>query len=1784
MVDMIPNLESGKLEPVAVTPDYQTLAQDLKSKGFTYQDIKEQGTSLLRGIPKRENPEGSRPSDQEATLPEKKEGGTPEAVQELLNAYEGLEAEEATPVQGSIKPKVDNNFAIVDAQDTEWASPDAIMEAISAPKSEGSNKELSEIIGAISEVDKEFVFNNLQGGDDTAYSNAVSEVEKAFNFNLETIANDSIRDANTPEEVLDILQEVKKSKSNVVTLSDLRAFSIGKMDGVLAGRMGYITQHTVRNMYLAQEISKKENELAANTDFFAALGDFLEYAAPVVGFASEEMSKYKQGIPDVLDKLDKATPETQVAVLESAMKAWENQETLLIQNNNSFMTLAQFGALKDAILQGGLALSDVNTTRAERNQYIESIANAGFEVSGVFGAMDSLKSLVKYVSLRSLSGYQNVNRTVSPEIAKRAFDAFNPNNKSENIQQVQVQMETKFREELQYVDRRANLVKAASEKNTTLFRKTLEEEKKALGKEKANLDIDLNSAARKLSKDKKIKFKSAIKELKDNITEQTLIINRRLTAVQEHIDSFDIKATAESELSRINQFLKDGRMKESDLLVPTGVVKVKPTTRTQSHIIDTEYLELPQNKAKIEKEEGLVGIQKKTGLSKEEVAARQMPTPNDSTESGMPNSPLTRMELNDLVLSEGDRVSIGMGLAREVERQAGTSLTPKHSATGFKGYTDNENSQGLFTFLMQDGNNGGFKDVVELQEAARKGLAGYDYRIVEQEGKFFAEVDVEHYINPDIDAKGLYVDESTAVGFGGKIGMTPTRILGEEVLKSIFAVKGVHRSRSQKIENKFKDAVRGLSASQGRKLNTSLIKGDLEEKEWSNLDNFRRDTGVADESVYEAYRAMREVYEEIYNIRNQNYYNKLRKANIKFVDVADGNLGKVLNPNSKVDMKTADDLVLDIETGSLIKPNTEDGMVYVKLTNPIEDLDTGARYVVRIAPEKVSALPMKVLNKRVGHVDRMYRDTGWLVKVPRRGKVEGVETDMPSQVTHIVATEAEANKIAAEKGGVAQRSRENDELETIFGNDSDIQFTYGSTHTKKRNEMLRGADGKEAPILNAFESMGKTLAKTDFELGTNIMQSLKSRFYNEFEDMLAEGKGTQFKDKAVDMVSKRYRDTGSKKRIQELENWHSYIKTLAAQEKGAVFKKFDEMISPVFNPILKVIGKETASGNAIDALQRMASEVFIVWNPLYQMPQNLVPSIYMSMAKGEGGVRATLALGALRKAWNKGDLKPLAKKLGISQDQAADLIKEFQSNGLVDAVGRSNDFLDLARGDLDVGATSIAKAGLQKAKRYGYTNARDMMRGGQENVVAMMNMMSYMAEYKNFLKRGGVFDAKGKAEVSFQAQKNLQHQNSMDAPWYQSPSNVLRPAFQFLQHMQKSFLDMVLEPQYRVVTGAVETLLKRKFSEGKYFGKQAGPYAKTYAQALITTALTYSVFGIAGGFGEKLGGVIEDHIRKNFPEFSQSIVGTTLMDGLLSETFNATVRSLGGEGAWNITATYGPAGFLDMVNDFFIEGFPSVNPFGVGGMLVSSIVESVVSSAAIVVADEIDTSEKSLLVASEVLEIFPLFKNIEKAAIAMMFEQMPSASSLSGKAKVTFTEGLMLAANIQPDLVKDFYNKADFSKMNENIWDMLERDTWNRVITNGMLQAHARDMYLEALKNGVNNVLDGNSWNTGVSLTKKEELLRKWAGAAKSLVPKTAEAQNKVEKMFSEKALASTTPSYAEYPPAYIKKGKPTEKGEWLNVLVQRANSVEAKEMFDSLQKNYSATDEMAKILEEKEK
>jgi len=1713
--------------------------------------------------------------------------------QDLINRIAGeLPSEEKAPLRESaVLPereeglkRPDNlelNYDNVDiASATDFESEDIEIGFLEAPdislnRTSTSIKELSSMSSIITGEDPIATEEILKSGDDSPVEVAMEQIQQELDSFSTDYTTQQIVDAQTPEAVIGILEKLRSEGKTTVNLGTLRTYTISKMEGVAAEQMGYVSQNINRNIVLAQEIQKRTNEINASTSFLDALGDFSEYFSPSATY-SEQVIKYKESVPEILERIQNAPPAKQEEIFYAALDGWTEQETALIGNNNSFMTIGQLSAFRESILEGGLDLIN-NTTNAEKGQYAESALDGVLALTGYKG----VKGLFSFLSKKIFAQDDVIS---DPKLMAQMFDPNIPSKNTIGENQAFWNKETEF------VDRRKALAEAAATKDTRLFKKTLDAEKQSLVNRSTSIleAGDNNKKARALAKEKKIKFKSALKGVQAEQDRLLAEIQSRQDVVDAQLSKFDEAAAAESELSRIRQFLSDGRMSKEDLLEPTGNVEVKLGTRTDSHIIDTEYLIKPLNKLEIEKEGGLKKVVEVTGMTKEQIASRQIFTPTGDVSIGLPNMLDSIVELNELILVDKDLINLGMSRARDLEKQAGTSLTPIHSATGFKA-NDLEDSAGTFTFLMGDGAKGGFKTADEAFNAQRIGLAGVDAKVVQKDGVWYSEATIVHKFDPSRDVGGLYLHPDKYMGIVGRSLLDPLRVLGGDILKGLFALKGKNRSIVQKMENRYK-TVQKLDVNQGVSLAKVLEKGDMDEAEWGSFIAFKKATGESSQEVYEAYRTVRNLYSDVFEIRNKTYHQKLSSANVKFInDGVDGNLGTILDPNTltkkvttKGVTKVKGDQVWDIETKKLVEATPNDGFNYVKLTNPIDGGEGIGKWdIARVKPESISKLPERILNKRDGHIDRFYRDTGWVVKKTATTKVNGVEKET-TEVTHIFGTEKEARALEnAEEGISASRARENDELDGLFGQDNSVQFSYGSSHTKKRGEQLRGSDGIKAPILNVFESLGRSINSTQGSLDFNMLKSVETRFYNEFGDMFTEKSATSFNAVARTMLSKSGSEV-SKKRLNEFKNWHSYIVGLRSHANGELFKSADEWLSPVFDPILKVAGKGTDTQAAVNSFKSLTSQLYVVLNPLFQIPQNLLVAAYITATKGAAGGKAFIQFPALLAAKSSGNYKALAKLTGGDEALARQLVEELDNNGLIDAVGRSNDILDMSRGGGGLGsagqitktkegvtkAKNVVKRGLSALNRNTTGLAYDASKGGQEYTISAMNIMSYLAEFNVVMaKKGAKFNGKAKAEITFQAQKGTQTQNSLNKFEWQDSSRALSVPLQFFQHIAKIYLDLVLDPQYKLVTSAIDTARTGKLSKGKSIGLDEGAYSRTYSQALATTLLTTSLFGMQGMFGQKMGGAVEDKIRTAFPELNDVPIFEIVMNGVINETFNGILKSEGIDGGINATATIGPAALIDMAHEFLIKDFPYVNLAGVSGATAGTLFESASSIMAIMKVPEMDTFTKITSMASEIAEPISGLKNIEKAVIGYLFQTFPYTSTLSSNLRIEKSEAAMMIMNIQPALVSDFFARSSFESKTGAFFNAFNDEGVAKNTANAMIQAMTREMAYEKLMG---------RFDAGTP----ERLLEKWSGYAQSATNPNFE--DVVKKAFKDGALTKGTPVYDEYLAPYWESTQIGTRAEGMRLLGNKIQSPEAKRAWDAAMETAVDADSMNEILKER--
>jgi hypothetical protein len=801
---------------------------------------------------------------------------------------------------------------------------------------------------------------------------------------------------------------------------------------------------------------------------------------------------------------------------------------------------------------------------------------------------------------------------------------------------------------------------------------------------------------------------------------------------------------------------------------------------------------------------------------------------------------------------------------------------------------------------------------------------------------------------------------------------------------------------------------------------TSLLTRALEEtdkdgNDWfDSIDSFAEFLNKPTDQVkdtYNRYKRVEGLMTEVWNIRNKKYRTYLESRNMKHIDLGDGNIGEVVDSSS---VKR----VYDPDSGSVLdEVPVGKGKVVVKLQNPLQDATGALRRTVLVNADSVKALPHKVLNQRKGHIDRFYRDTGWTVKQSAKRVVDDVE-ETYDRTTHIVKTEKEAKEVIAREiaNGAnpedfkAIRARENDELEGIYGDDSSVSFGYSGAHTKQRGTILKGSDGMEASTAGVIESISRTVSGIERQLDTDIVNSLRTRFMNEFSEYMRNKGGTAYSGRFEDMFSKGSVPTDV---LETAKQWHNYIESISRIKESEFFGKMNRLI----NGILKVVrmdGMVDVDTQKLSSLaQNFTTQMYIVGRPLFQIPQNMLQLVYVGQKYPVEGAKAVArmpsVISALRSP-TKENIELLAKKLGSDEQTAQALVDDLRNNGLWDAVGMSDDFMRMVhRSSVDARPSKVGNL-----KSMGANALMSPLRAsqqGQEFTLKLVNLGAYLAEFeKQVLKGGRKFNAKTKNDISFNVQKITQTQNSLNQFKYQDKGEIWSVAFQFTQHVHKLWLDIIADPMYKLATG-------------KNLGKAASPLASSRLQAAGSLMATYAVFGPSGVFGNNVGGVTEDYIAQIENPYIRKALQANLLNTMLNGAVNHIV---GAEGNVDLSAKMNPASFLDSLYEFHIEraingeGF---NVFGAVGSVAGQLGQTVTAVKTIASAPELGAIDKSVSIINDVLTNIAGVSDFERAYMAYHLGNYTYRGTLSGNLSVTKYEAIMQAFNLTPAVIEDRFGE-----------------------------------------------------------------------------------------------------------------------------------------------------------------
>ena len=1645
MADMIPNRESGKLEPVAVTPDFKGIAQNLKSKGMSYDDIKNKGTAVLADANSVnfDDPEGARPSDKEFVMPPDKEGRVNPALQKLLQAFEELELEESEggATQGSEITSPQRTPELMQALEGNRAKPkQAPLEMFNMSE----ELDLDMAFGATYKPPVEF---NVEGATEMAVltagflGQAVDSLRDEYRegvttgitFAKEALAKSQmgaaisriekeIDLAGTPEEVAEILTASKDTIRQPVSMLDFRRNFVVESMRPPSNRVPSIVQDITDDAIMAEELSKAQEKLWENASWSDIGWDFVELLSPT-GLISEELGKFNTGLEGELVKLRTVPKEKQRVAFETLMETWIETETFLINNNNSLLISDQLQGMEEAIREGALGLIEAGGTSAEFQDKFESALNATVFAFEAKSLIKGTGGVFKFLASRVFPS----NRTSTSLLPSERIP-FTPFTDASNTITVNNPTGAQIVPVLKSV--REELKVTASKKQPTLVRKTLEKEKKELGALKQTLNLEVtNKAARELANKEKIKFKDAVKKVNTERQEQLNAIARREETVQVMIDDFDKAATEESKLSRLNTFERDGRLAPDDLFQATGQHKVEMVynTRDGTNAYDQLVKERTLKFFDDLDSKTLEEIASEVGMTASAMAARVTPTPSPTTDLGYPN---ISSRVNELILA--DQKDLIAGEARGVALSKQTGGTLKLQENGVAIIPNNDDaSWGDFKFLFGNGDEG-FDNASEAQRAMENGLVGIDVkRVVERNGKWYVEAEQKHVFDPRLDTKDLYVGNGKLVNSSGYV-FDPLRRLGEDVLKGVFALKNYNRSVAQKMQNELesifsKDSsvlaswgLRPMSAKDTNALLKALEHTDQDGIDWiRSVDEYAEIVDMtvdASQNTWKRYQRTQKLMDDIYQIRNEKYRKYLTSQGVKDVKIGDNNYRGT--PVESSDGKP----VFDPVTNRLVTKEDmlfyfQESQVIIKLQQPIPDETGMLRQYVFAINSDVKELPAKVLNQRAGHIDRFYRETGWTVKVSNVKVVDDVEIPY-SSTTHIVASKADADRIVREtmeetgEVATATRARENDELEGIYGDESGVQFGYAGTHTKQRGGILKGSDGMGAPISNVLESLSRTVSSVEKQLDVDILNSLRARFMKQFAPYFKEKAGTKYSGRFEDMFNtSQIPDELAEKAKQ----WHNYIESISKIKQGENFAKLDMNI----NKILKMFGVSSDSQRVSSFAQNFTVQAVIVGRPLFQIPQNFTQLAYVLMKYPVEGVQSIPSLlsvlPALKKT-NPDSIRAVARSMGISDEAAMDLIDDLKNNGLSDAIGMSDDFMRMVSSSgVDASRSQIGNIGnfTKNSLMTPFRASKD----AQESVLRLVNVTAYLSEYrKQVINAGRPFNAKTKADMNFNAQKITQTQNSVNQFNYQDKSSVLSPMFQFMQHVHKMYLDVIVDPAMKLTKDPILKAL------GKEVPKRVSPLASSHLQAGGTLIATYAMFGPQGVFGNILGNKAEDAIN----QIDNPIAREALQGNIINEIINSTVNALGAEGNVDYSSKIHPASFIDTFYEYHIESFfqeGTINVAGAVGYMGGVVTDAGKAVAAIATSEGLDFDDKAHNIIAEIGRTVTGLSDIEKSYMAYNLGNYVYKSTLSGNLTVTPYEAVMQAFNFTPTAIQDRWSE-----------------------------------------------------------------------------------------------------------------------------------------------------------------
>lgn len=1536
----------------------------------------------------------------------------------------------------------------------------------------------------------------------------------------------AIGEASSPDEVATIIKEYSEEEEKEVDMADIKTTALSKRLALPENNAKALREIVEHNLYVAEEIEKLEQKLWEGTPWYDVLGDLTSLVVPVFGYADEEIDKYALELSKKVKALSDAGKREEVEVLlDSLYQSLEDTSMTLTRNNNSLLTLTALDRIKQEFRDGAPLVLELDGSAVERGQYVGTVVWGGLEATGigVIGRFaKGLSTILKRVLPRKIpdAPVKKVNVKVSDD--GRPLVNVIEKGDVKTVSQVQQRIEAnlkesvgrltegeikKLREDKRLLRLKNNKLKAEEDRAGKLKpaakRRTLEK----IRKEKAELDV-------------------RIKEIDATIAES----KKRSAALREANRQRTLAPFRSSNRQVDGMNFQDGSLFRQNMIT-----------------------------------KGIREATREAGLSQEEAIARQLPSTGDEVVDTrtVPNSELTLTEVNELNLITENLSSIKAARAMKLQKELGEAATVQTGNIRLIPNAD-KNIPSLGTFEMNlTGANGSFFDSAEEALAVQKKLFGYESEILQVGDKFTVKVKVNHSFNPDLDVATPEGMSKAIVGSMGRHLIDPLRKLGKDWLGTGMVLSDVNSSTIRQLTRKFNESIGTKWKPQfqmklGRVLERYQELGEKgEDLKFEHLQEMFQGDDIG--KLWESFKEVKTILDEIHRITDRNFRMDLEKSNFRLLNLADddSNYVRQLTPDDFSSKNAVpvdgDELVYNPKTGSVQKfSEIEDTSTVVMAMRRATD-ESGEYRLLQVDLEDVKPLPKTpLLNKRQGYIPRMYKDTGWIVRTPTTVTIGGKAREiMP--VTHIVSSREEAIALAdkvkrdairkfkeensdmdelelaqgveqlskeLESKSLFSRSRENNDKGIIFANEDDVSYGFGSVHTRSRGEQLEGSEGKLAPVLDPLEAISKRINSLHKDYNRPAIAAMETKFKKHFSQFLDNKEFTPWNDNLGNMLSKAQAKAMEESVKTAMEDMHDYIRTLRGIRDASVFEKTDNLITQII-PKGVGIGKwrtDAPIENTAQAIANLATNLWIVGRPLFQVPTNALQVINVlrrypvSFTKTGYQAITNGIIAAAGKIGRKDVSKYLSKNLGVSEEDYKKISDYFfNKSGLYDAAAFTDDIMNFG---IEAGVVSkklgsagnLAKEVLLVAPKV----AKKGSMGLQERSLRMVNMAAFWTELQHDIwraKKAGKswkWDNKTAERIHLRSRQITNTQNNANRFAHQD-SQGLSLMFKFTQHIQKMFLDDVLDPFLKATTG-------------KTIGKEDSINAEGRLIATQVTLFNLGMFGGAGLVGAEFLRDIYVETGEAYPEIftSEEIHWKTarfiLQGGLLNQIVS------GG------TSRVNPAAILDTFQQYFTKDIVTA----AGGAPLAAglgVVDAFMNAKAILDSSEaLTTKEAFTAFLHEMATPIAAFKDAERAYIAYKTLTHPYMKSLSGNIRIQTEEAIANLFSVTPEDVLLAWDKSREVKGNKRkpllSFDMEERIT---------------DVFIRMMNREIAEKVESGEDIDSLHLM---EIRNYWTKKAKQALGNTGISDKIVEDKFLFFTMTPNQPHYEDYVKPFINKNR----------------------------------------------